>query len=344
MAPLSDAELAESTPLLGEMTIEDATQIYTQTGVWSMAPIAPVDLDRDRIDNLYVASIDRRVQGYDAVALPDVATGARDRAMVALLPPAPLGTTYERDTRGFVQATPDGALTPEGVLVIAGKPPVLPLVRPGSAPPVAVQPDSATRTALASARPVARPTNLIEQDQRARLGGLSRQELGNIRPVARPASAQSQVASIDQAPTELAVVASRRPLARPGGMAKAVERALAAALANGTGSGSGTGSGRDTDSSGGIATAAAARAPKIPSKASVAREATMENAISLSRINLIGVYGASTDRRALVRLKSGRYVKVQVGDRLDGGKVAAIGERKLQYIKRGRTITLEIVS
>jgi len=70
----------------------------------------------------------------------------------------------------------------------------------------------------------------------------------------------------------------------------------------------------------------------------------MENAISLSRINLIGVYGASTDRRALVRLKSGRYVKVQVGDRLDGSKVAAIGERKLQYIKRGRTITLEIVS
>ncbi len=40
--------------------------------------------------------------------------------------------------------------------------------------------------------------------------------------------------------------------------------------------------------------------------------------------------------------KSGRFVRVNVGDRLDGGRVAAIGETTLQYVRSGRTVTLEI--
>ena len=82
--------------------------------------------------------------------------------------------------------------------------------------------------------------------------------------------------------------------------------------------------------------------PSVPSSASVTRAATQENAINLRRINLIGVSGSPSDRRALVRLPSGRFVTVERGDRLDGGQVAAIGENALQYIKRGRTITLEM--
>ena len=84
--------------------------------------------------------------------------------------------------------------------------------------------------------------------------------------------------------------------------------------------------------------------PEIPTTASVAREATLVGAINLRQVNLIGVYGSSGDRRALVRLKNGRYLKVQIGDRLDGGKVAAIDGDQLQYIKAGRMVTLEIAS
>jgi hypothetical protein len=43
-----------------------------------------------------------------------------------------------------------------------------------------------------------------------------------------------------------------------------------------------------------------------------------------------------------VRLPSGRFVTVEVGDRLDGGRVAAIGDDSLQYIKDGENITLEV--
>ena len=82
--------------------------------------------------------------------------------------------------------------------------------------------------------------------------------------------------------------------------------------------------------------------PSIPSRASVARQATEQNAINLGKVNLIGVYGSPSDRRALVRLKSGRYVKVEVGDRVDGGRVAAIGDTELRYVKGGRNITLKL--
>jgi type IV pilus biogenesis protein PilP len=80
----------------------------------------------------------------------------------------------------------------------------------------------------------------------------------------------------------------------------------------------------------------------IPSSASVARQATIANAIQLNKINLVGVYGAPSDRRALVRLPSGRYLKVKVGDRVDGGTVARITERELLYRKGSRTLSLAL--
>ncbi|MFN6978368.1 MAG: hypothetical protein ACK4OP_09610, partial [Gemmobacter sp.] len=73
---------------------------------------------------------------------------------------------------------------------------------------------------------------------------------------------------------------------------------------------------------------------------SVARQATVTNAINLSRINLIGVYGAANNRHALVRMAGGGFQRVKVGDRLDGGQVSAIGANELRYVKGGRTITL----
>ena len=80
--------------------------------------------------------------------------------------------------------------------------------------------------------------------------------------------------------------------------------------------------------------------PGGPTPTTVARAATEKNAIKLRRVNLIGVYGTSSNRRALVRLANGRYQKVKVGDRLDGGRVAAIGTSELRYVKSGRQVTL----
>lgn len=84
--------------------------------------------------------------------------------------------------------------------------------------------------------------------------------------------------------------------------------------------------------------------PQYNTNASVARQATQNNAINLRRVNLIGVYGTPSNRRALVRLPSGRYKKVSVGDSIDGGRISAIGDSELRYQKGGRNVVLKIPS
>lgn len=76
----------------------------------------------------------------------------------------------------------------------------------------------------------------------------------------------------------------------------------------------------------------------------MAQQATQARAINLRRVNLIGVFGTPNDRRALVRLSNGQVMRVQVGDRLDGGQVSAIGEDELRYVKNGRNEILRIGS
>ncbi len=83
-------------------------------------------------------------------------------------------------------------------------------------------------------------------------------------------------------------------------------------------------------------------APNIPTRASVAKQATVANVLKLNQVNLISIAGSSSGRRALVRMNNGRVVRVEVGDRLDGGKVAAITDRQLTYVKSGKTIVLEM--
>ena len=64
--------------------------------------------------------------------------------------------------------------------------------------------------------------------------------------------------------------------------------------------------------------------------------------MNLRQVNLIGVYGTPSNRRALVRLSNGRYKKVKVGDRLDRGRVTAIGDSQLRYNKGGRNVVLRM--
>ncbi len=164
--------------------------------------------------------------------------------------------------------------------------------------------------------------------------------------------------------TPQAVASSQRPKDRPSGLARPVDTAVAAAVDDAVAAAVAEG----------VAAAAASAAqpapapkpaaapkpepvqeeevdepepvaptPNIPTTVTVARQATIKNAINLRDVSLIGVYGSSKNRRALVRLPTGRMIKVKVGDRLDGGKVAAIGDSDLSYVKRGKTVVLKIL-
>ncbi|MCG6903005.1 MAG: hypothetical protein LJE68_10020 [Rhodobacter sp.] len=334
-------------------TRAEAETSYAATGIWQLDPEPlPGLAGGDRLEDIYVASIDPVVTSQDAVALPDAGSLTNDLRPDALRPPAALGITFDLDARGLVRASPDGTLSPDGVLVYSGVPAVVPGIRPGAAgseqaaTPGGENLDPETER-LRQIRPKIRPDTLQETNERSRLGGFSITELAGIRPAIRPrsiqeaaeADLQEEVAQAEEpepesdaeSATDLAVVASLSPKLRPSDFSATVEKALQEAAQSP--------SKPDPAPDQAIA---AARVPSIPSTASVAKQATERNAINLSKVNLIGVYGSPSDRRALVRLKSGRYIKVEVGDRVDGGRVAAIGDDELRYVKGGRNITLKM--
>ena len=70
-------------------------------------------------------------------------------------------------------------------------------------------------------------------------------------------------------------------------------------------------------------------------------KATIKNILRIRQIHLLGIYYFGGQRKALVMLRNGKQLMVKIGDLLDGGKVAAIGNRELRYIKSGQNITLE---
>ncbi|MBO9396148.1 hypothetical protein J7400_05625 [Shimia sp. R9_2] len=333
---LAPEELAESVEDGGEaativaqapaLTPEEAEARYAVTGIWQLAPEPLAELTEDSSDTIYVASIDRLTFGLDAVALPGVDALTTDEVLPTQVNPLAASVAFDVDARGLVVATREGALNAEGVMVYAGRPPVVPAAYPKRiivADALRLQSDAR----LASVRPKLRPSDLLEQNERATFGGLSRAELASIRPQLRPESAQD-VGVADRAPTQYAVTASLRPRQKPANIAQLAARAAQ----------------NEAETATPVAAAppAATVVPTIPSTASVARQATINNAINLRKTSLIGVYGTSSNRRALVRLPSGRYKKVQVGDRIDGGKVAAIGEDELRYVKSGRNLVLKM--
>ncbi|WP_417267273.1 hypothetical protein [Celeribacter baekdonensis] len=349
-APLG-AETETSEADLAKLTAD-----YAATGIWPLAPDAgDGTVVEDSADDVYVASIDPGIQSQDAGALVDVARHQGDLPPRATTTPAPFGTRYDFDDAGFIRATPEGTVTPDGIVVYAGRPAIVPGARPGSAVNEAVETalnpaqaaaDDPVRLALAGFRPKLRPEELQEANEKANLGGITRAQLGGFRPKFRPASAQEQAAqeaivagANAPAPTAPVVVASLIPKERPKDFSKLAAAAAAASAAAAIATDEGT-----TKAS--AAATVTARVPdsKIPSNAptTVARAATVKNAINLRALNLMGVYGSSSDRRALVRLPSGRFAKVKIGDKIDGGRVQSIGSDSLTYVKNGRSVTLEV--
>lgn len=376
---------------------DEALAQYAATGIWQMAPLPPDAPTSGQLDDLGVA------RDIPPVARPSLITLPAQLAALTDLPPARPGTQATPDIRldvepqTLITATPEGVLSADGVLIVAGRPEVepprvmtradLPEGETPQAGTLAETPELGTPAAddpalaaLAALRPRPRPEGAVPEgqadttedtpaddtadaaDDAARDAATS--ELAALRPRLRPASVEAIAAERDAAahraeqeaataapddasiqaalasastaglgngirrgsfdnPTPQAVTVSLTPKFRPRGLAAKARAAQEAAAA------------RPVEAS-------QVLAPSIPSSASVAKRATQRNVLHLRKVNLIGVYGSPSSRRALVRLPSGRYKKVKIGDRLDGGQVSAIGADELRYVKRGRNLTLKM--
>ncbi len=313
------------------ITPEVAQAFYDDTGIWQLAPAPASYPQADEIQSLYITSIDPKTRSHDAVALPRVSLRSNDVLIAAPHSPAAASTRFVLDSRGLVIPSKEGTMNADGILVYAGPPPSRPGIRPAieqQITEIPVGPDPR----LAGFRPKFRPNDLQERNERASLGGYTRAQLAKMRPKARPIAPKAEK-ELDETPTAQAIAVSSPPSHRPKRFAALVKKALEQAA-------------RSNPSESATATVGVPRSqtvtPRIPTRASVARRATVKRALNLRRVNLIGVYGKSSARKALVRLPSGRYVNVKVGQRVDGGKVAAIGESTLKYVKGGRTITLKM--
>jgi type IV pilus biogenesis protein PilP len=330
------------------------------------APVPGLDGGDDAAettDDIYIASIERRDLAFDAIALPSAGALTQDRTPVVVSPPA----FTESSPTQEIQASIDPATVPE----IAPDASATALPTPESDPEIAVtEPDepiapeppqtaatlipTALAAALPDLKPRARPGDFVVEIERQQFGGLTRSQLSEIRPPRRPASEQV-VAAAQQPETsapssELAVATSLQPRTRPQDFDAIVATAVVQSRVVETTVEPDL---RIPDTSAAIEAALAGDSepeprpqdtPRlaIPSSASVSRQATIEDAIRLNKINLVGVYGVPSDRRALIRLPSGRYVKVKVGDRVDGGTVASISDSALTYKKGSRVIALEM--
>ncbi len=333
------------------ITEQEAAARYAVTGIWPLAPTALPERPDVASDAAYLTEIDPISAASDAIAIPRAKEFETDRMMAGVVNPPPFGQRAGRDAEGLLIPTTDGIVTPGGYTLFAASPPIKPpavLTRFASRP--TIDPNIAI---LAAVRPQARPGDLADSAERAQLGGFTISELAAFRPALRPralqeraraeaaARAATAAATIaleqpsDDVPTlesatKYAVALSRRPDPRPANFASVVERAER------------TRPQEETRVAAAASVAPRTVAPNIPSTASVTRSATTKNAINLRRVNLIGIYGKPSSRRALVRLANGRYKKVRVGDRIDGGQVLAISETDLRYSKNGRSVVLKM--
>ena len=301
-----------------EVIPNDALErIYIASGVWALEPIAPTMPDQVTLGDLYVASIDPRFEQHDAIALGSIQNPFADQIFLSPPSPAPEGTVFVLDERGLVIPSSEGTLSPDGHRVFAG----LPNFRTPERPNLIVEP-----------APVAiRLTNT----------GLP---INELKPRLPPTA--------EEEPVIISAAAGIRPRLRPDDLATpaAIAEAIASAQASARTS-SVMPRLRPKDLKIPVQTASTPTTRNRPSDETVTRqnssnfvaaEATIKDAINLRKINVIGIYGSRSNRRALVRMTTGRRVIVEVGDRLDGGRVAAISDSELRYVKGGRNVVLKI--
>lgn len=317
----------------------ESERTYLDTGVWPRDPRKPAGVtDDDRLEEIYVASMDRvtppripairlagsfrpadphnpqalasvplEVSGYRIEVVDSVPVGSQEQDSVDL-------TRAETAGKGTTGSTSSSLQAPAGSVVAD-----LETARDSSeSPPV---PDYSA-------------LHKMELDDLWSQGKLL-QSNENETADETPGEAAYDIQNDQESIQNLALAISPIPKARPKGLSLAARRAQIEAAGNGTSA--------EARQSGSTETAAAKRNPVIPASVPVATQATQRNAINLGKVNLIGTYGPTGERYALVRLRSGRFIKnVRVGDRIDGGRVTAIGASELHYVKNGRSITLRL--
>ena len=299
----------------------EIASLYTVSGIWPKVPRQAQPPSDVPLGDVYITSIDPSVLSLDAIALDKTTTVSELKALLDIRSPLSIGSSFKLDKDGLTIATEVGALAPAGHQVFAGNPDVVPPEKP--LPNYLNIGDSKLNLkALSNLHPKLRPEDKTPEA----LTAAKRAILSEKKPRQRPKTIELSKYNLSNFETSSLNFKGLRikPKERPTDLSMLIEQALGVIQNEG-----------DEANIIGIV-------PDVPSSPRVTKKATIQNVLNLRRTNLIGVYGNSKSRRALVRLSNGKRQMVTVGDTIDGGKVAAIGESELRYIKGGKNITLKV--
>ena len=299
----------------------EIASLYTESGIWPKVPFQSQPPSNVPLGDVYITSIDPSVVSLDAIALDKRTTGSELKALLDIRLPLSIGSSFKLDEHGLAIATKIGTLAPAGHQVFAGNPEIVPPTKP--------LPDfldignkNINLNVLSRVSPKQRP----EDKTPDALIAAKKLKLAEKKPQQRPTNVRLSnynLASLSTSSINFKGLRTK-PRERPSDLSVLIDQALGVIQYEG-----------DEANVIGIV-------PDVPSSPRVAKKATIQNVLNLRKTNLIGVYGSSKSRRALVRLSNGKRQMVTVGDAIDGGKVAAIGESDLRYIKGGKNMSLKV--
>lgn len=299
----------------------EIASLYTEIGIWPKVPLQAQPPSNVPLGDVYITSIDPSVLSLDAIALDKTTTVSELKALLDIRSPLSIGSSFKLDKDGLAIATEVGALAPAGHQVFAGNPDVVPPEKP-LPNYLNIGDNKLNLKALSNLHPKPRPEDKTPEA----LIAAKKAILSEKKPRQRPENIELSKYNLSNLVTSSINFKGLRirPKERPTGLSLLIDQALGVIQYEG-----------DEANITGIV-------PDVPSSPRVTRKATIQNVLNLRKTNLIGVYGNSKSRRALVRLSNGKRQMVTVGDNIDGGKVAAIGESELRYIKGGKNITLKV--
>ncbi len=313
-------------------SLAESERTYALTGIWPLDPDRPSTMTGNgHMGDIYVPSVDR-------IALPQISATGPDNSILATGPDLSQAPTRMKTDEfatywlGMVDDVPTGSsehgLNAPDHLDYAATTPGATAIPSQLAP---------TQIALTESNPV--PRSNVQSSASPKGPLETRLDDGQLRSpedgTATKSAGQSPVPELESPAdvSRLAAAVSPRPTARPKGLGLASIHPQSVA-------GNRSGASMPNRQTG---TVSSGKSQSTPTNAPAAKAATQRDAISLARINLIGTFGSTGDRHALVRLRSGRFIKnIEVGDRLDGGRVTAIGAGELHYVKNNRSITLRL--
>ncbi|QHQ34126.1 hypothetical protein [Algicella marina] len=216
-------------------------------------------------------------------------------------------------------------VTPKGVTVTAASPGVVPPPRPNDTLVTVLEPTMEQMDAAELAIKTQKEGDLAPTDESVVLQTPPRIRPDSIEKAAIEAEEQRLAAL---GPSDLALTAASRPPSRPQNLKVAVRTTPKPTP--------------PPAASTSQPRTVARSAPQLPTVASVARAATIENVLPRREMALIGVFGTSSRKHALVRMANGRYVKVGTGDTLRGYQVTAISSDAIRLRRGGRDTVLVI--